>query len=217
MSYKLIGVDTLLSAYEGLMISDLLLLARSKKEARLEGEEFYFNGVCEQGHLAVRELSTGRCIVCKSDRSKKYYSENKEKIKKRAVELMKTKYSKDPKFKAAKIARTHLQRVISYAKLSKNKGTFDILGYTAEEFRLNMESKFKDGMSWENYGSDWHVDHIKAVALFDLIDLKDVALVNSLDNLEPVFVNDHKIKTIQDIIKIRKKKIMDKELELTAA
>jgi len=215
MSYnKLIGVSTLFSGFESLLISDILLLPRSKKEAILEGEEFFFNGICNYGHLALREVNTGRCVTCKAEKAKKYYEENKEQIKKRAVELINEKYSKDPKFKAAKIARTHLQRVISYAKLSKNKGTFEILGYSAEEFKLCMESKFKEGMTWENYGASWHVDHVIPVAMFDLEDLTDVALVNSLDNLEPLFVAEHKVKTIKDIANIRKKKKLEKDKEL---
>ena len=52
-------------------------------------------------------------------------------------------------------------------RMGKNKEaqTIDLLGYSAE-LKKNIESKFKDGMSWKNWG-EWHIDHIIPVSKFD--------------------------------------------------
>ena len=41
-------------------------------------------------------------------------------------------------------------------------------------------------MSWENYG-EWHVDHVKPIAKFDLNDLKEVEKINHYTNLQPLW------------------------------
>lgn len=58
----------------------------------------------------------------------------------------------------------HLSSVVrrsvrSALKSSKSKPSIEYLGCEIEEFKEHIESKFKEGMSWENYG-EWHIDHI---------------------------------------------------------
>lgn len=197
---------SMFEGYESMMISDLFLMPQSKKEAIEDGEEYYFTGICLQGHLAVRKTADGRCLKCSSSYAAKSYAKNKDNIIKYTVEYNRNKYLNDPHFKAAKIARAQLKRVLDTANLKKTRKTFDILKYTAAEFKEDIESKFKEGMTWDNYGSDWHLDHIKPVSMFSTEDIKDPSLVNALSNLMPMYISDHKIKTIKDMIALRKSK-----------
>ena len=48
-----------------------------------------------------------------------------------------------------------------------NKSWITLVGYTLLELMTHLESQFTDGMTWENYGQ-WHVDHIRPCAKFDL-------------------------------------------------
>lgn len=41
----------------------------------------------------------------------------------------------------------------------KQNHSLEYLGCTIEEFRLHIESQFKEGMNWDNHG-EWHIDHI---------------------------------------------------------
>lgn len=50
----------------------------------------------------------------------------------------------------------------------KSGTTISLLGCSVESFKLYLESKFEEGMSWENYGSRWEIDHVIPCALFDL-------------------------------------------------
>lgn len=58
-----------------------------------------------------------------------------------------------------------------------------MLGYTPQQLRDHVEShpdwdKLKD--------TKWHLDHIFPINAFLEHDIKDVAIINSLDNLRPV-------------------------------
>lgn len=56
---------------------------------------------------------------------------------------------------------------------------------------VHLESLFKTGMSWENYGPVWHVDHIKPCALFDLTDPEQQRICFHWTNLQPLFALDN--------------------------
>ena len=81
------------------------------------------------------------------------------------------------------------------AGFSKNKSTLQELGYSPEEFRLHIESKFLHGMSWENYG-EWHIDHIKMISRFSLD--TSISVVNALSNLRPLWKEDNLRRTYNE-------------------
>ena len=54
--------------------------------------------------------------------------------------------------------------------------------YTVEEFRNHIESSFQDGMSWENQGIEWHVDHRIPQSYFTAEQWKECY---ALENLKP--------------------------------
>lgn len=76
---------------------------------------------------------------------------------------------------------------------SKEASTIELLGYSAIDLKNYIESKFTEGMNWENYG-EWHIDHIKPIRLFDKN--ADVAIVNSLNNLQPLWATSREINGI---------------------
>ena len=108
---------------------------------------------------------------------KEYQQKNKERSRKRYNE----NYNKN-KYRYA--WRAVLKRTFSYFNTTKYDKTINILGYSAEEFKMNIESKFTIGMSWDNYG-EWHIDHVRSIATFESTDLPSV--VNSLTNLNPMW------------------------------
>jgi transposase-like protein len=59
------------------------------------------------------------------------------------------------------------------ARVKKNNGrkahkTERMLGCTIAEFRKHLESTFTKGLSWQNYGVSWEIDHIVPASWFDL-------------------------------------------------
>ena len=49
-------------------------------------------------------------------------------------------------------------RVTQALQSNKELSLQDYLGIDIATFRAHLESQFKKGMSWDNYG-DWHIDH----------------------------------------------------------
>ncbi len=76
------------------------------------------------------------------------------------------------------------------------------LGCSTEALRCHLESQFVFGMTWENWGIEWEVDHIKPLGLFDLTDRQQFLEACHYTNLQPLFVGDHRIKTTLDIQRI---------------
>jgi len=77
--------------------------------------------------------------------------------------------------------------------LSKGgKSTFSFLPYTVDDLIKHLKSKFKDGMSWKNYGK-WHIDHIKPDCSFDYKSVEDEEFQKcwALDNLQPLWAIDN--------------------------
>lgn len=70
-----------------------------------------------------------------------------------------------------------------------------MLGYSVAEFREHIEPQFHDGMTWENCGSYWELDHIREVACFIFAGITDLKIINALANLQPILVDRHKQKS----------------------
>jgi hypothetical protein len=61
----------------------------------------------------------------------------------------------------------------------------------------HLESKFQEGMTWDNYGTDWEVDHIVPVASFNFTSYEDEEFKKcwSLSNLQPLWTYQNRIKS----------------------
>ncbi|MGD9157019.1 MAG: hypothetical protein PVG39_01305 [Desulfobacteraceae bacterium] len=73
-------------------------------------------------------------------------------------------------------------------------------GYTPEQFRNHIESQWRDGMSWDNYGDVWQIDHIKAIQFFNFTSYKDSDFKEcfALENLQPLFSEENLMKGRKD-------------------
>lgn len=68
------------------------------------------------------------------------------------------------------------------------------LGCSIEELRQRLESRFTVGMSWANYGqgkNKWNIDHIVALANFDLSDREQFLKACHYTNLQPLWQPDN--------------------------
>lgn len=64
--------------------------------------------------------------------------------------------------------RSRIWTVLKRKNTNKLESTLNLLGVNNIDVVLNhLESKFKPWMNWNNHG-EWHIDHIKPCASFDL-------------------------------------------------
>lgn len=69
--------------------------------------------------------------------------------------------------------------------------TMELIGCSVLELRTHLEARFKPGMTWENYGPVWHIDHIKPCAAFNLIHPEQQRICFHWTNLQPLFASEN--------------------------
>ncbi len=72
------------------------------------------------------------------------------------------------------------------------------LGCSIEFLKAYIEAKFAAGMSWENWGVIWQIDHIRPCRSFDLTDGAQYLQACHYTNLQPLTLAAHKAKTDQE-------------------
>lgn len=68
-----------------------------------------------------------------------------------------------------------------------------MLGYSSDEMRSHIESKWTPGMSWANYG-EWHIDHIRPLSSFPVGE--ETQVINALSNLQPLWATTRTIEGV---------------------
>ena len=119
---------------------------------------------------------------------KEYREKNIDNIRKTKRDYERNRKARDPIYKLINNFRTAIYQVLKENNVQKNGHYFDILKYSPENLIEHLESKFKDDMTWDNYG-EWHVDHIKPISLFQITEIGDNEFMScwSLENLQPLW------------------------------
>ena len=100
----------------------------------------------------------------------------------------------DPVFAVAYRCRTRVNKVLREARVGKPARRIDILGCSDKEFVAYLEARFLPGMAWENR-KEWHIDHIRPLASFDLTDPGQVFLAFHYSNCQPLWARDNLVKS----------------------
>lgn len=112
--------------------------------------------------------------------------ERKEKRK-----ISKRKWIKKSNYQIHLNINSHINRSLHG---TKSKRWEILVGYSLEELKNHLESQFKDGMKWENYGvKGWHIDHVKPKSLFKIVseDCSEFKECWALSNLQPLWGADN--------------------------
>lgn len=72
--------------------------------------------------------------------------------------------------------------------LVNGHGSFRHVSYSKEDLRRHLERQFTKGMSWDNYGTYWHIDHIVPVSSFNITgpECDEFKACWALTNLRPL-------------------------------
>lgn len=130
------------------------------------------------------QSNKSKCLI----KNKEYYALNKTKIQQQKIKYQSNRLKTNPYFRMTQ----NLRRRINSALHGKNKSqnTLSMIGCTIEELKLYLEKQFTKGMSWDNYG-EWHIDHIKPCASFDLSLENEQKLCFHYTNLQPLWAEDN--------------------------
>lgn len=58
------------------------------------------------------------------------------------------------------VVRSRVYKALLTDNINKTKQSVEYLGCSIDEYKIYLEQKFKPEMTWENYGTYWHIDHI---------------------------------------------------------
>lgn len=92
-----------------------------------------------------------------------------------------------------KLAATIRSRIYDYLKHGYKSAKMEVLlGMTWKELKIYLEKKFKEGMTWENYGFyGWHADHIIPLSSFDLTKDEEQKKAFHYTNLQPLWAKEN--------------------------
>ncbi len=103
---------------------------------------------------------------------------------------MRNRYRQDGCFRLN--ASIHTAVNLGLKGTGKYDRTFTLLGYTLQDLKSYIESKFTEGMTWDNYGrGGWHLDHIIPKSFFNFNNISEFKYCWSFHNLQPLWEVDN--------------------------
>lgn len=150
------------------------------------------------------------CKTCHQYYKKSYYSNNLDKAKQERLSWKKSnktkvksyersfqsqRYKNDPIFRIIKNQRNRVKQLVTNKPTSFTKS----VGCGSNFLKTYLESLFKPGMTWDNYGNGegfWNIDHIRPLASFDNLQEKSqFEEAFNYRNLQPLWWRDNLIKS----------------------
>ncbi len=155
----------------------------NNKEKILEGRKEYYKNNKEEIILKVREYRRNN-----KEKGIEYRRNNKENRNEKRRDRMKN----DNVYKLSCLIRNSIKKPFVENKFTKKSKTEEILGCSFVEFKLYLENKFEDWMSWENHGLynnselnyGWDIDHI--IPISSAKNEEDVIRLSHYRNLQPL-------------------------------
>lgn len=114
-------------------------------------------------------------------RIREYRKTDEAKAKRR--EYKRKRFEQEPELRVQDSLRARLSK---FTDGKTSRGVAALIGCSWQEFRDHLERQFAPGMSWQNYGSAWHIDHIIPCSKFDHSNPREVNQCWHFTNLRPL-------------------------------
>ena len=141
------------------------------------------------------------------NKQKEYVERNKEKIReylkeynkinKTHINDIKNEYHKNKRHSDANIrlkdnVSSAVRKILSSRK--NNRRVEELIGYKISELKEHIEKQLPKEWNWENYGSEWSIDHIIPLRVFNFFDETEIKKCWDLRNLRPLSFKDNSSK-----------------------
>lgn len=141
-------------------------------------EDYYYDSM-------IKNIK-GSCKECTKEVRKRYYPTQNKKRRERL--------DSHPELKIQRAFQTRFYRIIKgTAKRSNLLSNY--IGCSLEDFINWITYQFVDGMSLENYGKEWHLDHVRPCASFDLSKDEDILECMCWKNIRPCWKKENLTKS----------------------
>lgn len=164
--------------------------------AKAAGQNAFIH-ICKVHGVGEHRSSNSFCVECTLERAKQYHEANRESIREYQKQYHEAnpEYQKQYQKQYQKSNRSLCLAIATCQRMSlPYKNLKQRLPYTEQEFIQHIESLWLDGMDWLNYGNGkdcWSVDHKVPVSHFIKTGETDIAVINALSNLQPLWHSDN--------------------------
>lgn len=148
---------------------------------RLKSRKRYANNPVRARELATESRNRNVAAARARDRAR---SPQKNK-------RMAERFKADPMLRLEHRLRNRISSAIRRSASAKSDSSRVLFGCSTTDLMIYLESKFEPGMSWQNYGNVWHVDHIMPCAIFDFSKPEHQRRCFHFSNLQPLFARDN--------------------------
>ena len=139
------------------------------------------------------------CVKCEKDRLYEWRDKNPEKFKEickkyrekddyreKQNTYTRNRYATDLKYKLQKVFRNRIRYFVKGGNTKGNEKYEALLACSWDTLREWLEFNFTEGMTWENYGTLWHIDHTMPCSVFDLSIEENQKACFNWSNLAPM-------------------------------
>lgn len=152
------------------------------------------------------------CKECASKARKLYYQTHRKETIQQTTQYQNNRRKTDPGFKMKRNLRCRIYHALKSQNAKKSNRTLKLTGCTVPFLMEYIESKFKDGMTWENYGT-WHMDHIYPCSKFDLTNDEEQRKCFHYTNLQPLWASENISKKDEIIVEKPNMELKDEVIE----
>jgi hypothetical protein len=128
------------------------------------------------------------------ERRNKWRRDNPERQRESAAKYKRNRMHIDINYRIKCQLRNRLYMAMKNNASGKAYSTMELIGCTIEEVRTFLEAEFEEGMTWENQ-DEWHIDHIRPCASFNLEDPEEQKKCFHWTNLQPLWAADNLAKS----------------------
>ena len=149
---------------------------RNKEKVAESAKKYYLENKKKHSEYYKEHYKKNKDTYMENNRL--WRQENRDEINKKANE----RFQNDPIARLKKNCRTRINSVLKNHSLQ----SLELIDCTIPFFKDWLQSSFKDGMTFENYGSYWHVDHVIPCSKFDLTNENEIKDCFRWTNLQPL-------------------------------
>ena len=140
--------------------------------------------------------SEGRAsLLYDKEQKKEYYA--RPEVRARIRKAHNKKMQSDPVYKLRRVIKGRIKRALD--KNYKSGSAIALLGCGIRELKVRLESQWKAGMGWHNYGGhrldSWEIDHRIPLSSFDLYKPEQLAAACHYSNLQPLWRTENRRKS----------------------
>jgi hypothetical protein len=161
--------------------------AKNKEKERQTNEAWKKDN--KETYKEIKRKADAVYRINNTEKLRQYHKENRHNTNKR----IKERYHSDEDTAMRMRLRASLTQALRLADVKKTITTFELIGIPIQEFKKYIEGKFLPGMSWGNR-KEWHIDHHRPCASFDLTKIEQQRVCFHYTNLRPLWREDNQKK-----------------------